>query len=76
MRLTWEGRKGIGCYANKNVSWKCAEYPFPVRHCMHPTANYPWFTHSPEGDLRTFRLLKQAKEYVEDLVAEREGGDK
>lgn len=61
----WTGRKGSGCYANRNVLFTHPAYPgVVVKHCMHPTANFPWYTHSRDGELRTFRLLKMAKDYV------------
>jgi hypothetical protein len=40
-----------------------------VKHCCHPTANYPWYTCSRDGELRTFGTLAQAKAYVEEEYA-------
>lgn len=66
MDATWSGTKGMGCYAKRNVRFTSEQLPgVVVRHCMHPTANYPWFTHSKDGDLRTFRTLAEAKQYAE-----------
>lgn len=66
MAITWIGTKGIGCYANRNVRFVSEELPGVVlKHCMHPTANYPWYTLSKDGELRTFRTLAQVKQYAE-----------
>ena len=69
--VAWQSRKGVGIvhFERRNIWFKCNQYPFPVQHCLHPTANYPWYTYTPDGELRTFRLLKQAKQWVEDVVA-------
>jgi hypothetical protein len=70
MGITWNGTKGIGCYATRNVRFVSEQLPgVALRHCMHPTANYPWFTHSKEGELRTFRTLAEAKQYAEEQYA-------
>lgn len=62
----WIGRKGSGSYAKRNITFFNQDYPgVVVRHCLHPTANYPWYTCSKDGELRTFRTVAQAKAYVE-----------
>jgi len=67
MNATWNGTKGIGCYAKQNVRFVSEQLPGVVlRRCMHPTANYPWYTHSREGELRTFRTLAEVKQYAEE----------
>jgi hypothetical protein len=67
--ITWQSRKGgTPHFERRNVWFKCEQYPFPVMHCMHPTANFPWYTYTLDGELRTFRLLKQAKQWVIDMV--------
>ena len=74
--MKWMGTKGRLGFATRNVRWVCDadfEGQYVVRHCLHPTANHPWFTHTADGELRTFRLLKQAKDWVEDQL--QEGGN-
>ena len=73
--MKWTGQKGTGWFAKKNVLWACDADPdlnYVIAHCQHPTANYPWYTYTSDGELRTFRLLKQAKEWVEDQIANAE----
>ncbi len=66
MADAWVGHKGLGPWANRNIAFTHPRFPgVAVRHCRHATANYPWFTYSQDGELRTFRLLAEAKEYVE-----------
>lgn len=48
-----------------------------VKHCGHPTANWPYYASAPDGSAslviescgRAFRLLDDACRAVEDLVA-------
>ena len=62
----WIGIKGSGPWFKRNVRFTSPAIPgVVIRHCQHPTANYPWFTYSQDGELRTFRTLAQAKEYAE-----------
>jgi len=71
--FTWTGQKGFLYYAKKNVRWHCDQdynHRYVVRHCQHPTANYPWYTHDENGDLITFRLVKQAKAWVEQQLTD------
>lgn len=67
----WIGSKGTMGWENRNVLFTHPAFTgVRIRHCMHPTANYPWFTYSRDGELRTFRTLAQAKQYVGTEFAE------
>lgn len=61
----WVGRKGTFHYANKNVAWTHPAFPgVEVRHCQHPTALRPWYV-AGGADNAKFRLVVQAKWWVE-----------
>lgn len=67
----WIGTKGTMGWEKRNVLFTHPALPgVRIRHCLHSTANYPWFTYSRDGELRTFRTLAQAKEYVHSEFAE------
>lgn len=71
----WTGQKGFGPWSGRNVLFANPAYPGAVvKHCQHPTANYPWFTYSCDGELRTFRTLAEAKAYVADEYSKTEVG--
>jgi hypothetical protein len=70
MQDQWIGKRGVGPWASRNVMFFNRRYPgVVVKHCCHPTANYPWYTCSRDGELRTFGTLAQAKAYVEEEYA-------
>jgi hypothetical protein len=61
----WIGTKGTMGWEKRNVLFTHPDFAgVRIRHCCHPTANYPWFTYSRDGELRTFRTLAMAKAYV------------
>lgn len=59
----------------KFKAWQLAGSKYFVRHCGHPTANYPWYGLRPNGSMITsgkngthgyaFRYLDDAKVAVE-----------
>jgi len=59
----------------KFKTWQLAGTEYLVRHCGHPTANYPWYGLRPDGSMITsgwrgergmaFRYLDDAKVAVE-----------
>jgi hypothetical protein len=59
----------------KFKSWQLAGTEYFVRHCGHPTANFPWYGERPDGSMITsgvngtrgyaFRYLDDAKVAVE-----------
>lgn len=61
--------------SGKFKTWQLAGTRYFVKHCGHPTANYPWFGARPDGSIVTsgkhgrlgmaFRYLDDAKVAVE-----------
>jgi hypothetical protein len=66
-----------GCLGghDKFKTWELAGTEYLVKHCGHPTANYPWYGERPDGSMITsgkdgthgmaFRYLDDAKVAVE-----------
>jgi hypothetical protein len=60
---------------DKFKTWQLAGTHYLVKHCGHPTANYPWYSERPDGSIITsgkdgrygmaFRFLDDAKVAVE-----------
>jgi hypothetical protein len=69
--LRWVDLGGRG----KCKTWRLAGTGYVVKHCGHPTANYPWYGERPDGSTITsgrdgrqgmaFRYLDDAKVAVE-----------
>jgi hypothetical protein len=57
--------------SGKFQNWSLLGTEYQVRHCGHPTANYPWYGLTPDGEIITsglrgelgyaFRYLADAK---------------
>lgn len=47
--MTWLGLGGRG----KFKIWQLAGTGYRVLHCGHPTANYPWYGETPDGEMIT-----------------------
>lgn len=65
-KTKWVATKGLMGWQTRNVRFDHPDFPeYPVMHCCHPTANYPWFIMAAGERLITFRTLKQAQWFVE-----------
>jgi hypothetical protein len=69
--MTWtsHGKGKIGRFDRHDATgWE-------VHHCGHPTANWPWYAISPEGESvasdggYAWRKLDVARTHIEELVA-------
>lgn len=66
-RWTSHGKGKLDRYDEHESGWQ-------VIHCGHPTANWPWYAVSPEGEHvvahhgRGWRKLEQAREHVDGLI--------
>jgi len=60
-----------------SARWEHQASGWEVRHCGHPTANWPYYATTPEGRVvvasngRGWRTLKDAQAAVEELAAGR-----
>lgn len=60
--------------AGLSRSFSCHYPGWTVRHCGHPTANFPWYGVRPDGSIvkhkngRAFQFLRDALEAVRDEI--------
>ncbi len=73
MTFTWTGHKSP--LFGRNHLWVCdQEETVAVKHCGHPTANYPYYVLGvPEERFQTFRHLKTAKAFAEEVISAARG---
>lgn len=72
---TWERWGGGGIYGRIDAVHFHVPSGWQIRHCGHPTANYPYYILTPEQIIlapngRGFMRLELAKQHLEQLYEE------
>jgi len=68
----WERWGGGGIMGQKGAVYLHIPSGWQVRHCMHPTANFPYYILTPDGPVfaangRGFQRLELAQQHLENL---------
>lgn len=75
MPQLWEKTLGPSGHQTCGAQYLHTPSGWVVRHCGHPTANFPYYIETPRGrhiyapNGRGFQLLKDAKQRVEEEYA-------